>query len=464
MKDRKIKISPKNPNSSKIHIKPKGQGGALSPSEPSPIPSVQQKSQSFFHRVSLLTPSKSIAFIVGGIFLMGFIFLIAFLVQVPPPSPSKNETSSPSSLLDSNLVVLPIADTLIKKAAFEQDITLKAWLGQFELSAQQLNWIENEFYNIVGEDQFNAGSDYQLIASTVRPQQAHTFIYEISPYDYISIGLQDSLFVRLHTRNREVRARVQRGVIRTNLIQSFDEKQISPQVLVYLEKVMSWKVDFFHLEPGDSYTLLLEEVYSDGRFVRSGGLKAACIRTRGKDHFAYYYADDEQAGYFDEQARPMKSSFLRSPLKYSQITSQFGLRKHPIDKTQKQHKGTDYAAEIGTDVYAVANGRITAAKFNRLNGNYITIDHENGYKTIYLHLDSFAPGIKRNVRVKQGQVIGYVGSTGKSTGPHLCFNLKKGNTFVNYLTEDLPTASPIPPSQATHFFVIRDSLNVLMRQ
>lgn len=462
MKKRKIKINPGDSSRSKIKIKGKNE-------ESEKIRIHNKHSKGDKHDDSQVIPKglkKGIIFGLAGSIFLGLIILGWWLFK--PSAEVPDEASVPLTQittpeLPEQKFTLPTTDTLIQSKEFDQNISFKDWLKEFKVSPEKANQLARKFKNIVGEDTLRAGYAYHLWALKSNPAKVSKMHYEISHYDYLVWGMEDSIYMDLVNRKREIRIKRIHDVIQEDFSVSIDENKIPMEILPDLERAMAWKVDFFHLGPGDAYSLVFEENYSDGAFVRTGTLRAAWIRTKQKEHFSYLFMNAAQPGYFDEEARPVKSSFLRSPLKYSQITSHFGIRTHPIDKTKKQHRGTDYAAREGTEIYAVANGRITAASFNNLNGNFVRIDHGQGYETIYLHLKGFGNGIRKGARVTQNQLIGYVGSTGKSTGPHLCFNLKKKGKFLDYLKADLPMSEPLPPAEANRFRVIRDSLNAYLR-
>lgn len=454
MKKKKIKITPKSSTASKIHIR-----------------KPQKNMGRFSHHSSPDSPSTaSRKHIKAGFFILGamiFISLAFLLWHLLPPSNFESENNPvivekdlpPTQVQLSQLSTFTNRDTLIRSKSLEQDVLFESWLMQFDLPLKRITDLVQAYQGIMGSDSLKAGHDYHIWAAISHPELISKIQYDSSPYDYLIWGMQDSSFMNLLSRKRESRIKVVEDVISRDLRSSLDANKVSVEILANFEKALAWKVDFFHLNPGDAYSLVYEENYADGKFVETGLLTAAWVRTGQKEHVSYLFLDTDEAGYFDEQARPVKSSFLRSPLKYSRISSHFGIRIHPIDKTKKQHRGTDYAAREGTEIHAVASGTITSATYSPLNGNFIRIDHGQGYETFYLHLQGFATGIKRGTRVQQDQIIGYVGSTGKSTGPHLCFNLKKNGKFIDYVRADLPQSQPIKGRDAKRFFYVRDSLS-----
>ena len=454
MKKRKIKINPGSKNTSKIKIKGKG--------EDEDKLKIRFKND-FEEPEDYIPPFEKYKKLIlgGGISLLVVVFAVLCWWFLRDSSPPTKEADKYMTSLDTPKVLT--GDTLIRAQKLDSDVKIRQWLSGYEVPDGQTETIEKQFRFWVGDDTLKAGHSLQVWVSKSDLGQIAKVHYEINDYNYLVWGMGDSVYMDLQKKSIDKQLKVVRDVIKTDFRNSLDANNIRLEILVKLERALAWKVDFFHLERGDAYSLVFEEHYVDGKFVETGDLKAAWFRTQGKEHFCYLFTDTQRPDYYDETSRPIKSSFLKSPLKYSRITSHFGIRTHPIDKTQKQHRGTDYAAQEGTDIHAVADGKVTAARFNSLNGNFVRIDHGQGYETIYLHLKGFGSGIRRGAKVTQDQVIGYVGSTGKSTGPHLCFNLKKNGKFLDYLKADLPLAKPMPAVEATKFFVVRDSLNQVLR-
>jgi murein DD-endopeptidase MepM/ murein hydrolase activator NlpD len=237
-----------------------------------------------------------------------------------------------------------------------------------------------------------------------------------------------------------------------------------------LADIFSGQVDFNNdLQPGDSFKVLFEKATRDGAFSNYGAVLAASITVDGRQLQAFRWTDPAtgKAAYYDENGRSLKRFLLKSPLKFEpRITSRFSMRRfHPVDRVYRPHLGVDYGAPAGSAVVAVAHGVVVSARYSGGGGNTVQLRHAGGFETYYLHLSSFAPGIRAGVRVSQGQLIGRVGSTGSATGPHLDYRLKRSGTFVNPVSVHSRQApgEPIPAAQLVRFTTLRDDALAQLR-
>ncbi len=239
------------------------------------------------------------------------------------------------------------------------------------------------------------------------------------------------------------------GVIESSLFGAIDDIGGRPELAVRMADIFQWDIDFLRdIRKGDRFVALVEQRSVDGKFFGYGTLYGARFLNNGKELNAFAFADaDGTVGYYDLDGAPVKKQFLRSPLKFSRITSRFSLnRYHPIHKKRMPHYGVDYGAPTGTPAHATATGTVTFVGRNGGAGNMVRLRHSNGYETNYLHLGRFGKGIRKGSRVSQGQVIGYVGSTGWSTGSHLDYRVKKNGQWINPLSITSPPADPLPDS------------------
>lgn len=225
-----------------------------------------------------------------------------------------------------------------------------------------------------------------------------------------------------------------------------------------MAEVLQWDLDFNRdLRRGDRFSVLFEEVYLDGRLQGVGEVLALEYENRGQRLEAYRYGDEP--AYYDGEGRPLQKMFLRSPMTFTRVTSKFTNRRfHPVLKVYRPHYGVDYGAPTGTPVRATARGTVTSAGWSGGGGNTVKIRHANGYLTAYLHLSRFAPGVTRGARIAQGDVIGYVGSTGLSTAPHLDYRVQKNGRWVDPLGLDNVEAEPLSTGELADFLGWRDTL------
>ena len=295
-----------------------------------------------------------------------------------------------------------------------------------------------------------------LVLSTDSSKGPDFLIYEPDVFGYVVFDLRDSIRISYEKKKLETRISEASGIIYSSLWQTMVDNGLSYDLTARMEDAFAWSIDFYHIQNGDKFKLIFEEKLIDGEVVGVGDIHAAYFQNGGTDFYAYFYESENYRGFFDENARPMKKAFLKSPVKYSRISSRFNPRRfHPVLKRVKPHLGTDYAAPYGTPIYAVANGVITKASYTSGNGNYVKIKHDKVYETQYLHMQRIAKGIYPGVQVKQGQVIGYVGSTGLATGPHVCFRFWKNGRQVNHLRENLPPPEPMKESELPFFFEVQ---------
>ena len=220
---------------------------------------------------------------------------------------------------------------------------------------------------------------------------------------------------------------------------------VSPLLILSLSDIYAWTVDFFGLQKGDRFRVLYQETVCDGEVISVDTVRYAVFSHAGQDYPAIMY-DQEDGGnlWWNEKGESMRKAFLKAPLKYSRISSGFSYaRKHPVTRKVQPHTGVDYAAPKGTPVMTIGDGVVTSVKYEGAGGNTVRIRHNSVYSTAYLHLSRYAKGLKAGQRVRQGDVIGYVGSTGRSTGPQLDFRVWKNGSPINPLKMDSPPAEPV---------------------
>jgi murein DD-endopeptidase MepM/ murein hydrolase activator NlpD len=244
------------------------------------------------------------------------------------------------------------------------------------------------------------------------------------------------------------------GTVNNSIYQAITQNGGDAQLVNNFADIFGWQFDFFKdTRALDTYQMVVEKNVSAGRFIGYGRILAAEYNNAGKKMRGFYFesVDKKISGFYDETGYSLKNAFLKAPLKLASISSRFGMRFHPVQKRMKSHNGVDYGARRGTPFMAVANGVVINAGYTPFNGNWVRIRHNNGYETEYLHATNLAKGIRVGRQVKQGQIIGYVGSTGMSTGPHLHFGMKHNKSYVNPSAQKFAKTERIPKNYMSEF-------------
>lgn len=287
------------------------------------------------------------------------------------------------------------------------------------------------------------------------------FIYEKNAKDYVVFALEDSLNVWSDSKPVERQDRMVRGSISSSLYEALQDANAPAELALEMSSIYAWTIDFYRLQKDDSFELFFEEELVDGQPIGKQHIKAARFTHNGKERLAYFYEHDSVYGYFDEAGGSLRKAFLKAPVEFSRISSRFTKKRfHPVLKRYKSHLGTDYAAPHGTPIVAVGDGTVIKSGYTSGNGNYVKIRHNGTYETQYLHMSKRA--CKVGDFVTQGEVIGYVGSTGLATGPHVCFRFWKNGVQIDHLGEEFPPAEPIPAALMPAFLEEINRLNLEM--
>lgn len=300
----------------------------------------------------------------------------------------------------------------------------------------------------------------------IRPGQKHTFlisrdsvptpefwIYEIDKINYAVFSLTDSLTAWVGQKEVETKVEIAEGVIQSSLWVAMTEAGCDPYLTLKLSDIYAWTVDFFGIQPGDTFKVVYEHKYIKDESIGIGNILASYLKNSGEGHYAYYFEQNGKGEYFDENGDNLRKAFLKAPLNYRRISSKFSnARKHPVTKIVRPHHGVDYAAPTGTPVVTIADGTVIEKGWDKKGGgNYLKIKHNSTYTTTYMHLNGFAKGIQKGSKVKQGDLIGYVGSTGTSTGPHLDFRINKNGKYIDPLKFESPSADPVSADNKAAF-------------
>lgn len=345
-----------------------------------------------------------------------------------------------------------IIEGKVKRNQFLGDI-----LSQYDVPYESIHKISLCPDSIFSVKRIRRGNKYTVFCSKDSTKTIKCFVYEQSPIDYVVVDFSDSLNIYKQQKEIQVRERTASGEIKTSLWEAMTENDISPMLSIELSDIYAWSIDFFGLQKGDYFKIIYEEQCVDSQSIGIGKIKGVCFNHMGKDFYAIPFTQDSARCFFDEEGKSLRKAFLKAPLRFSRISSRFShSRLHPILKIRRPHHGIDYAAPLGTPVYAIGDGVVIKKGYSGGAGHMLKIKHNSVYTTGYLHLSRYGKGIKKGVYVNQGDLIGYVGSTGCSTGPHLDFRFYKNGSPVNPLKVDAPPVDPIKEENLAQYDEVKN--------
>lgn len=300
---------------------------------------------------------------------------------------------------------------------------------------------------------------YTVICNADSLKTARALVYEPNPVEYVVIRFGDSLSVDLQKREVSTTERSVAGIINTNLSQTIEELGISHELTNKFVDIFAWQVDFQRLQKGDKFKIIYEENQVEGVTVGINKISAVYFEHFGNPYYAFPYDQGEGLDYFDEEGNSLRKALLKYPIEFTRISSRYSARRfHPVRKVYRAHLGTDFAAPTGTPIRSVGDGVVLEAQYKSNNGNYVKIRHNGTYTTQYLHMSNIAQGVRAGTRVRQGQTIGYVGSTGLATGPHLCYRFWKNGVQVDALKVELPPSQPVEEQYREAFEIVKQEL------
>jgi murein DD-endopeptidase MepM/ murein hydrolase activator NlpD len=304
-----------------------------------------------------------------------------------------------------------------------------------------------------------SGNRYHVYMTQDSIPKLDYLVYEKNPIDFVVVDLKDSGKVYDGSKKVEIKNRTVEGTINNSLYQTMVDNEVDPELVIKLSEIYAWEIDFYRIQKGDSFKVIFEEEYVDGKPIGIGNIVGAYFNHRGEPYYAINFDQDGKNEFFDENGKSLRKAFLKAPVKFSRISSRYSLRRyHPIEHRVKAHLGTDYAAPTGTPILSTGDGVVIAATYSTFNGNYVKIRHNSVYSTQYLHMSHIAKGIHNGVRVKQGQVIGYVGMTGEATGPHVCYRFWKNGMQVDPFRQKIPSVHPVDPKYLPEFDKVKNTI------
>lgn len=329
--------------------------------------------------------------------------------------------------------------------------TISSLLGGY-FTPQEIHDIGKQSKKVFPLTRICAGQPYQICTVD---GQFDSFTYEIDQEEQLVISRQGKdLQIERMPITYQIKKELVRGKVESSLFEAVTNAGETSELATALADIFAWDIDFLRdLRRGDTFSALVEKRFREGKPAGYGRVLAAEFRNNGELFRAFYYQDGERpASYYDQNGRSVRKAFLKAPLSFSRISSGFTFKRfHPITKTWKSHPAIDYAAPTGTPIKTVGDGTITRIGYTKGNGNFIEVRHNSTYKTIYLHMSRFAKGMKKGKWLAQGQILGYVGSTGLATGPHLCFRMYRNGSPVNPYRVKAPASKPVSKSRLSEF-------------
>jgi murein DD-endopeptidase MepM/ murein hydrolase activator NlpD len=384
-----------------------------------------------------------LGFLLAGLLLLTYFFVLPFT----PPSPS-----------DGPPATSPLAAQAPPLHTIEGNVKERSTLFQSLMEKDiPLRWIDLIISKLKPYVNFRKikGGTYRFIADG--KGELVKFVYEASPTEIYEIE-KDSEEYLVQRKKVPVESHLVKAVgeIHSSLFEAMEAAGEQDLLTIAFAEILAWEIDFYKdVREGDRFKVVVEKVYKGDQFIQYGPIRAVEYQRGEKIIQGIRYKE----GYYNEQGVSLKRAFLKVPLRFNRISSKFSrARKHPILGGIRPHFGVDYAAPPGTPIWAVADGTVISCGWSGGFGNQVTLRHMNGYTTYYGHLSGFGPGIRKGARVSQKQIIGYVGSTGLSTGPHLDYRLSKDGHFRNPLRETFPRGHPIEKGEIEAFHRIRDEV------
>lgn len=390
---------------------------------------------------------KNAFFIIAGV-LLAFGIVAAILNAGKPEEKQKDEAATEKKVIRM-LFGINQEDYETEKIEIKSGQTFSDLLTPYNISAQTIESIVKKSALVFDVRKIRAGKNMFFFMDRDTAHTLRYFVYEINPIEYVKFDLGDSIDIKLNSLPVRKDTVVAEGVINSSLWMTMKESGSDINLAIELSNIYAWAIDFYGIQKGDGFKVYYIKNYVDTTYVGIEKILAARFTHGGKEYYAFEYMQDSAMDYFDEQGNSLKRAFLKAPLKFSRISSHFSnSRLHPVLKIRRPHHGVDYSAPPGTPVFTIGDGVVTEAHWVGGYGNRVVVKHNGTYTTGYAHLKGFAKGIRKGTRVRQGEVIGYVGSTGLSTGPHLDFRVYQNGKPIDPLRVESPPAIPINKQNA----------------
>ncbi len=361
---------------------------------------------------------------------------------------------TPPQLYGFNLDSFNIVEGVVKR-----DQTLSDILKTYNIEPSKIYELASKSKNVFDVRKIGYRKNYTIFTRKDTSETAVAMAYEPDKTEYVVFHLEDSVFTERVQKEKELRVRAIAAKIESSLYETLINANVSPMLVSKLVDMYAWQIDFFRIQAGDYFKVIFNEELIDGEVVNIAKVQGAYFNHGDRDFYSVYFDQGDGLDYFDEKGNSLRKAFLRAPLDFTRISSRYsGRRFHPVLKRYKSHLGTDYAAPRGTPIHTVGDGVVLEATYHSGNGNYVKIRHNSTYTTQYLHMSKIANGIKPGKVLKQGELIGYVGSTGLANGPHLCFRFWRNGRQVDPFSVEIPPSQPIEEAHKEAYFEARDKI------
>jgi murein DD-endopeptidase MepM/ murein hydrolase activator NlpD len=406
---------------------------------------------------------KRIAGLLGfSVIALGVLFLNRHLPDFATAKPSRLVVSDsiaiPAPKEPTVLYGMVVDNSVVIEDKIKRNQHLSEILEPYNVSSTLLHKITTISKNIFDVRKIAAHKKYTLICNEDSLKTAKAFVYEANAIDYVVFNFEDST-VNVYQKEVVTVEKSITGVINSNLSETIEEMGISHELTNKFVDIFGWQVDFQRLQKGDKFKLIFEENQVEGQAVGIKQIKGIYFEHFGTPLYAIPFDQGDGLSFFDAEGKSMRKALLRYPIEFTRISSRYTMNRfHPVRKIWKAHLGTDFAAPTGTPIRSVGDGIVEEAQYKSNNGNYVKIRHNGTYTTQYLHMSKIASGVRAGTRVSQGQTIGYVGSTGLATGPHLCYRFWKNGVQVDALKVELPPTAPVKKENFESFEKIKNEL------
>lgn len=400
---------------------------------------------------------------VGLAVLVGIIGLFLIFRPKPRMNDSLDEVEVTDSVEVKEIVCkygIPVDDYDISYGIVQPNQNLSYILGDHGLSSADIHELNEKAKGVFDVRKIRSGQAYAVFTVPDSTRRVRFFVYEETPKTYVVFDLRGERRVYRGENPVEWKQKEIKGKVESSLWMAMQKLDTSPQLALVLSNIYGWSIDFFSLQKEDEFRVIYEQECVEGKELDNFHILAASFRYSDSIYYAIPFVQDGEELYYGATGNSLEGAFLKAPLDFYRITSRFSnSRFHPVLRRYRAHHEVDYAAPTGTPVYAIGNGKVIAKGFQANGGgNFLKIRHNSVYVTTYMHLSRFAKGIKVGSEVKQKEVIGYVGSTGLSTGPHLDFRVFENGKPINPLLIKSQPKKPISPDNMSQFVVLRDSL------